>query len=307
MLKKSSLRRIMVSTIALVIASILYFFPTEKQYEIKKNIEYTDILVAPIYLINSDELVIKTSIAIKSEETLNKAKELIDALTIGSDKSEYIPKDFKPIIPKNTKLLNISLDKGLLKINFSKDFLNVPKDDEEKLIEALIYTLTEDENIDNIMIFIEEKKLEVLPQTNIKLPNTLNRNFGINKVYDIDSIKDLEKTTIYYIGKVEDLVYYVPVTKIDNNKNNKINIIIEELKSSPIHETNLMSYLASSVELLGFEALEEQISLSFNNAILSNLQDEEILEEVKYSISYSIKDTLNVKEVIFKVDDKIIK
>ena len=156
------------------------------------------------------------------------------------------------------------------------------------------------------MIFIEEKKLEYLPQTNIKLPNTLTRNFGINKIYDLTNIKNISKTTIYYIGKEEDLVYYIPVTKIDNNQNNKIEIIIEELKSSPTYETNLLSYLASSVKLLNYETLENAINLTFNNEIFSDFNNNNILEEVKYSISLSLKDSLHVEEVNFLVDGKVI-
>ena len=67
-----------------------------------------------------------------------------------------------------------------------------------------------------------------------------------------------------------------------------------------------MSYLASSVELENYEELENQITLSFNNAIFDDFGEKNILEEVKYSISLSIQDTLNVDEVIFKVDDEII-
>ena len=156
------------------------------------------------------------------------------------------------------------------------------------------------------MIFIEEKKLEYLPQTNIKLPNTLTRDFGINKIYDLTNIKNISKTTIYYIGKEEDLVYYIPVTKIDNNQNNKIEIIIEELKSSPTYETNLLSYLASSVKLLNYETLENAINLTFNNEIFSDFNNNNILEEVKYSISLSLKDSLHVEEVNFLVDGKVI-
>ena len=40
-------------------------------------------------------------------------------------KENYIPEGFKAIIPKNTKILEISLDNELLKVNFSKEFLNV--------------------------------------------------------------------------------------------------------------------------------------------------------------------------------------
>ena len=308
MLKKSALRRIMVSTLALIIVTVLYFFPTDdNNNQIAQKVEYVSVDNTPIYLMNPDNYVVRTSIATKEKEPLALVKEMIDALTIGNEKQDYIPKHFSSVIPENTKLLDVSLEDGLLKIDFSKEFLNTTKEIEEIMIEAIVYTLTEIDGIDKIMIFVEGTKLEVLPQSNIKLPNTLDRSYGINKVYDITSLKDLTKTTIYYIGEFNNLIYYVPVTKIENdNGNNKIEIIIDELKSSPIYETNLMSYLASSVKLESYEELENQVILSFNNEIFDDFKEQNILEEVKYSISLSIEDTLNVEEVIFKVDNKVI-
>lgn len=306
MLKKSALRRIMVSTIALIIVSILYLFPSGSNAFINTKVEYKNVFNTPIYLLNKDNYVVRTDINTFSEDPINKAKELIASLTIDGTRQEYVHNKLKPIIPKNTKLLSIDLNNNLMKVNFSKEFLNVPKNEEEKLIESLVYTLTEIKEVKEIMIFIENNKLEYLPQSNIIIPNTLNRDFGINKVYDITNIKNLTKTTIYYVGKEEDLTYYIPITKIDNNAKNKIEIIIEELKSAPIYETNLISYLASSVELLNYETLENSISLSFNNKIFEDFNEKNIEEEVKYSISLSLKDTLNVESVIFKVDDEIV-
>lgn len=308
MLKKSALRRITVSTLALIITGILYFFPSSQNLsQIKTTVDYIDINKTPIYLVNKDDYLVRTTLATTNNlDDIKKAKELIEALTINGSKNEDIPKNLTPIIPENTRILNISLKDKLLKINFSKEFLNVTKENEEKLIEALVYTLTEMENINELMIFIEESKLEYLPKSNIKLPNTLNRNFGINKVYDLTNIKNTTKTTIYYVGKEDELSYYIPVTKIDNNENDKVKIIIEELKSSPIYETNLISYLASSVELLNYETLENQIHLSFNNKIFSDFNEKNIEEEVKYSIALSLKDSLNVDDVVFKVDNEII-
>ena len=233
MLKKSALRRIMVSSIALIIVSVLYFFPNEEEFTpIDQDIEYVSVHEAPIYLMNPEKYIVRTNIATTSEDTLTLAKEMIDALTIGSTKEEYISNHFKAIIPKNTKVLDISLEEGLLKINFSKEVLTVSKDLEEKLIESLVYTLTEIKEIEKIMIFVEGEKLDILPQSKINLPNTLDRSYGINKIYDITSLKDLTKTTVYYIGEFNDLVYYVPVTKFENDTGkDKIEIIIDELKS----------------------------------------------------------------------------
>ena len=205
--------------------------------------------------------------------------------------------------------LIINKDKNLTSrdvVNKLTKLLNNKKKLEKKAIEAIIYTLSEIKEVKEIMLFVEGNKLDKLPLSNISLPPTLDRSFGINKIYDLSNIKDASKTTIYFLKKEDDLEYYLPITKIDNNKNNKIEIIIEELKSSPIYETNLISYLASSVELLNYEELENTITLSFNKAIFNDLEEKNILEEVKYAIGLSIKDTLNINTVIFKVDDKII-
>ena len=306
MLKRSALRRIMSATLALIIVSIIYFFPHEKDNYIKVSTTFVNANLSPIYLLDYNNYVVRTNLVLKSDKPLDYAKEIISALTIGNEKTEYIPKDFKPIIPKNTKLIDISLQDGLLKLNFTKEFLNTPKEQEEKLIEALVYSLTEHKEITQIMIFIENTLLKELPQSKKQLPNTIDRSFGINKVYDLDNLKNISKTTIYYIGKSNDITYYIPVTKIDNNQQNKVEIILEELKSSPTYEANLMSYLASNVELENYEILEHDLYLTFNNEIFSDFDEKNIKEEVKYSISLSMQDSLQVQQVFFKVNDELI-
>lgn len=300
MLKKSSFRRIMIATLALVILLILCLFPSSD--EISESLSYIDAEQLPIFLIDKMEYVARTSIVKNQTATDDIIKEIIDALTIDSPKSAYIPEGFKAIIPKNTRLLDVELKEGILKLNFSKEFLNVEKDKEDKLIEAIIYSLTEVENVEKISISIEGNALLRLPSGK-KLPSILDKTYGINKIYNLDSVKDTSKTTIYYLSKHNDLYYYVPVTLIDNNKNEKVEIIIKELKTTPIYHTNLISYLASSTNLTNYELLENSISLSFDNYLLANLSDDKILEEVKYSIALSLRDTYGVKEVIFNIDD----
>src|SRR5699024_9849702 len=107
------------------------------------------------------------------------------------------------------------------------------------------------------------------------------------------------KTTIYYLSKYNDYYYYVPVTKISNENLEKAEIIINDLKTTPIYHTNLISYLAASTNLTNYEILEDSISLSFHNLLLSGIDDEDMLEEVKYAISLSIRDSYGIDEVIF--------
>ncbi|MBD9106309.1 hypothetical protein EGP99_00685 [bacterium] len=302
MIKKSSIRRICVATLTLFILLIIYFFPSNDTV-IKEHLSYITKDEMPIFLVDNSDYVARTSIVKNSSETIEQIKEIIEALTKNTKKSSYIRDGFKPIIPEGTKILDLKLEENILTINFSKELLNVVHCDEQKMIEAIIYSLTEIKDIKKIKILVEGKPLTNLPNSNKKLPEYLDKSYGINKIYNIDSIKETTKTTIYYLSKNKDYYYYVPVTKVSNEKTERVEIIIKELKSTPIYHTNLISYLAASANMTNYELLESTISLSFNNYLIANMKEEDILEEVKYSIALSIRDTYGINEVIFNIPD----
>jgi len=302
MIKKSSIRRICVATLALFILLIIYFFPSS-DVTIKEHLSYIKKDEMPIFLVDNSNYVARTSI-VKSSETINEQiKEIIETLTINSKKSTYIRDGFKPIIPENTKIIDLKLDNEILTINFSKEFLTVNETNEELMLEALIYSLTELKEIKKIKIFVENIPFTKLPNSNKKLPEYLDKTYGINKIYNLNSLKETSKTTIYYLSKINDYYYYVPVTKVSNEKLERVEIIIKELKSTPIYHTNLISYLKASANMTNYELLENAISLSFNNYLIANMKEEQILEEVKYSIALSLRDTYGINEVIFNIPD----
>ena len=297
MLKKAIKKRIIITFITLFILVLIYLIPVNKEFNkttnLNNNINY-------IYLLNEDKL-IRTSMISNEKDIIKKSIEIINNLK--ENNNNYYSDKLKPIIPKNTKIIDISLDNNLLKINFSKELLEVSKDLEEKLIESLIYSLTENNDIDSIMIFIEGKTLLKLPNSNINLPPILTRNYGINKIYDLTSLNNISKVTIYYYKSIDDKYNAVPVTLFTNNNDNKIDIIIKELKSSSIYQTNLVSFLSNNTKLLDYEIEENKIKLNFNNPLLDNFYNESLLEEVKYALSNSIKDSLNIKEVTLMINN----
>lgn len=307
MLRKMALKKIIVICLSFLFLTLIYLFPKKDTYTVNSTLTYTDPSTIPIYLVDNNNYVSRFEIISKNESSnvLDVIDEIIENLTVDAENSSHVPNNFKKIIPKNTKLLSKSLSDGLLKINFSKELLNITKELEEKLIESLIFSLTEIKEVEKIMIFVEGNQLDKLPHSKKILPNTLDRSYGINKVYELESMKDITKITTYYISKMDSYFYYTPVTTITNTKNEKVEIIIEKLKSSPTYNVNLVSYLVSSAELLDYEILENSVNLSFNNDILS-LNDNKIIEEVKYSIALSIRDTYNISETIFYVDGMLI-
>ena len=299
MIKECAKRKLIITTFALLVFFITLSFPKTED-EIKNvTISYNSGNAWPIYLLDNSSLVARTSMVVQNKETIDLVKEIIEILTIDHAKSEYIPSIFTPVIPKDTEILSIDIQDKTLKINFNKNILNVPSESAEKMIECLTYSLTEIEGIEGIILYVEGDLLEKVPNTEIKLPSILTRDIGVNKAYDVKNLKETTKTTVYYIPIDGDISYYEPVTLLSNNEKDKVEIIIDRLKSKPNEQTNLMSYLNASTELTNYEILEKEVTLSFNGYLYEGLASDELKEEVKYSISLSVMDTLNVETVTF--------
>ena len=309
MLKRFSLKKISKYTILLVIVFLFYLFPKKEEYTL--NIPISKEINANfhnVFLLDKNNYIAKTKIEVSSLKKDNLIDELIEIMTIDGKYQDKIPNGFNPILPVDTKLLNKEINDNLLILNFNKELLDTKKEQEEKIIESIIYTMTEIEGIDSITIKVNDEILTKLPKSGKLIDKILKRDFGINKKYDITSFKDVSRVTIYYVSKTNnDNIYYVPVSKYFNSNDNKIKIIINELTSKISYESNLMSYLNNSAKLIDYSFNEEEIDLNFNEYLFDNMEDKKVLEEVIYSISYSLEDTLNVSKINFFVNNKEIK
>ena len=308
MLKKMYKKKLLICSIVIFSIFLVCLFPHKKDnITIKEKLEYKEnITTSTIFLLDSNNYLACTKIVTKEKDIEKKAIELIESLIIDSNKQDNIPNGFKAIIPSGTKILSLIYNNGVIKVNFSKELLNTKEKYEEAIIEAIVFTLTSIQDVKYVIIYIENEILTKLPKSKINLPSTLDRSFGINKDYNITKLDNINKTTIYYINTFDNKTYYVPVTKINNDSRNKIEIIIDELSSNNTYKTNLMSYLNSNTKLMSAEEKENELRLSFNNSILYNINNQKILEEVIYTISLSVKDNYNVDSVIFNVDNKEI-
>ena len=309
MLRRMLYKKIMVATSILLVILMLYLIPSNKdEIEIEQKLEYVyPNEVDTIYLLDDYDKVSRTMISVNKQNEISKAIDLLDGLTINGKKQDKLPNGFRGLLPIGTRVLDISLHDKILKINFSKEFNNIKKEYEEKLIEALVYTLTDIDGVDKIEIFIEGVKLKELPNSKKLLPEYLDRGYGINKEYELTNLNDIDSYTIYYVMNYNDEVYYTPITKYINNQGqDKVKIIIDELATNLTYESNLVSYLDSNIKLLDYEIVDKTIKLDFNEAILSDITSSKILEEVKYTIGLSLCDELEIEKVVFLVNNKEI-
>ena len=307
MIKRFTMKRIIMSSAVLFALLLLCLIPN-KELKIEEKVKYieNDNLKTVVYLLDNHNYLARTTVAINNTEIEKKAKDLLNILIKDSSGESKVPNGFKSIIPSNTEIKSIELVNDIIKVNFSKELLDVNEEYEEKVIEAIVYTLTSIEGVNKVIIYVDGDILSKLPKTKINLPSTLDKSYGINKEYNISSFKNINSVTVYYVSKFNDDTYYVPLTKYMNDDREKIKIIIEELASTPLYNTGLMSYLNSNISLLASEQDIDTLSLVFDDYLFNDANSKNILEEVIYSISLSVGDNYDVKEVIFEVNNEEI-
>ena len=299
MLKNTIKKRIFLIISSLFVIFIIYLFPTQKEEIItkenkKNNYNY-------IYLLDKDNYVARVSVILNNKEAIKQIEEIIEYLTIGSNKSNYIKEGFTPIIPKNTKILSIDIDKNIVKINFSQEFLNIAEDKIEALISSIVYSITSLNNNYKLTIYVEGNLLNKLG--NITIPTVIDRLFGINNNYSVDKINGITQTTVYFLSKYNDYYYYVPITYVNNKTDDKIKIIIEQMASKSIYQTSLISYL-KDIKKMNYEIQNDSIILNLSSI---NFSSKNMIEEVLYTFNLSIKDNYNIKEVIYYIDNELYK
>ncbi len=305
MLKRKALKKIMITTLTVCLLLAIYLMPsndTSNKTFNNMEIEYTDnIEKINIYLLNSNDLLVKAVTVINNNKDINeKAKSILNNLLDSSN--DLLPNGLNGLIPKKTKILNISNSEGIIKIDFSKELLSVNEKRRMKMLEAITFSLLEIEGVNGISISVDG--VPINKEWDDDLPDVFTKDYGINKKYNIKSRKDIKKVIEYYIEPIEGNNYYVPITKYVDDNREKISIIIDDLSSRYIYEPNLVSYLNQNTELINYEIDSDTMILNFNTSIFMN--DRQILEEVVYSIMYSVFDNYDVEEVIFQVDKEEI-
>ena len=126
----------------------------------------------------------------------------------------------------------------------------------------------------------------------------LNKSIGINQTYEVNNRHDINRIVIYYLDKENK--YYLPITKYLNDKREKIEIIIEELKNPK--NPNLVSPLDIHTNLLSYKEESNVLFLNFNHYLLD--KNQEVNRKILDMISASAFENYDVNMVMFEVNDK---
>lgn len=195
-----------------------------------------------------------------------------------------------PVIPANTEIRGMDIDNGLCKVDFSSDFLNyATKEEEESLVKAVVYTLTEFVTIDRVQLMIDGKIQKKLPfGTEVCKPITRD---NINYV---SAAPSKDKVVVYYEGTTNGLeTYFVPVTKaVDKKDSLGVNAIdaLDALVEGPPEGSGLYTQIPKGTKVISVDMNNAVAYVNFNEEILKIKDSAETAENVVKSIALTLRE-----------------
>lgn len=303
MLRTKAIRKIFLTSLSMFIILCVFTLSTITNDVLRTNLEIHEIsgiVTDDIYLLSKNGYLVRKRVLLDYDNDKDK---IIKALNYLIDKEENkFSNELIGPIPKGTIVNDVICGDKIVTVDLSKKLMDVSINHEKHMISAIVYTVLNISDAEGVSILVDGSILESYPNTLEKLPSVLDRNIGINKDYNITSREDISRVVIYYLDDIDNELYFVPVTKYLNDSRDKIKIIIEQLSSSYLYEDSLMSFLSSKVELLDYYIENDVLFLNFNEFLFDT--NDVVLEEVLYSISYSVFDNYDVSMVMFEVNGK---
>ena len=306
MIKTKAIRKMLITTMSLFLVLTVFslsFLNDEKALRVNMEIVHDNgVNTSDIYLLGENGYLIRKSILLDKDTVRENVLKIVDELT-ESDTTKF-SNGFRGVIPKECSVLDVIVGSNLVTLNFSKEFLNVLEENEKKMIESVVFSVLDYTKLDGVVILVEGELLTEYPNSKEKLDKVLTKNIGINKQYNIKSRDNLLSVVLYYVVDIDGDNYYVPVTKYLNDTKEKIDIIVEELVNDNINDAGLMSFLNNKVELIEYDEANNVMVLNFNEYLFD--YNNFVLDEVLYSISYSVFENYDVNMVMFEVNGEEI-
>lgn len=262
-----------------------------------------------VYLLDESNTLVPLSIEV------NKKEHLVDEIyTVVSTLRDLEVKGFNGVLAKDIKINKIELENGILNIDFSSEFLNYDKENEEKIIESLTWSVLDFNEVKGLTISVDGVALRKMPLNGLVLPNVLDKSIGINKYNDMmNKCVNCEDVVVLYSKTIDEVSYYVPVTR--RVENNSESLLIDGLKK----DVSVLSNLNKIDELERLSELrvdKEEVSVVLDDSYLveDNLVDPLVYEllmvtffynDIDYKVNFIVNEEY-VEVNGYNVDDMMV-
>ncbi|WP_256756710.1 GerMN domain-containing protein [Cohnella sp. WQ 127256] len=227
--------------------------------------------VVTVYLLDRNDFLAPMSLRLDTEHSssLTSAEKAIAWMTVNEQLADQLPAGFTAILPKGTAVssINENLSDETISVDFAAPFSGIIASHERKVIEALVWTLTELPGINKVKLSVAGKPIQSLPSSGLPIDKTLTRGLGIN----LEMTKDIQLNramgvTLYFSSQSEDGEgYFVPVTRLINRQANPAKAALEQLIIGP-KKGALKAVLTTDMTIEKVSQMADTINVSLQDS-----------------------------------------
>ena len=277
--------------------------------EIKASIE-TNLRESVMYYENDTGYLVPIKRDVAWEEGIGKAvlKNMVDSVAIREEIGKI---GFKPVIPKETEILGMTVDEEtkVCKVDFSGNILNYDsKAQERNIVKAIVYTLTEFPNIDEVQITVDGKVINELKHgTSIEKP--LKRE-DINLVETSEVMEEggYSKILVYYKGtNQEKYDYYVPITIPVSSPDISPEFVVKKLfEKTPEVLAGLYTDIPNGVEFKSAKVDSGTLVLDLDLSEDELLANQDVIDKMSKNIGLTLNQFEDIEKIKLSVKGKML-
>lgn len=206
----------------------------------------------------------------------------------------------QPVLPANTQIELAIKEDGLIRANFSKEILKVKsKQEEQNMVNAIVYTLTEFENIDKVQILVDNEIRETLTYgTDVSKPITRG---NINSMSNTTEGEQAKLTLYMYNNPTGQYTYFVPITKNVSTNARNVETAVQELIATKGKVDNLKLNIPDGTQVYGVD-VESGVAYVHFSEHLSQMTDKEELDNLTKAIGLTLKEFSGIDGVNLVID-----
>lgn len=255
-----------------------------------------------VYLMDDDQTLVPISIPV--DEEIGEEDKL--SMMMGYLCGKQSIKGFTPLFNKEVALADATIQDGKAILNFDDSFKNYEEGNELRILESLTWGATQFHDVEQVVLQLNGKTLEVMPNALTPIPGILNRSIGINHFETgTSALHSSDEMTVFYTKKIEGNTYMVPKTKRYPNTRkaieSKVNEILEDISVS----SNLSQPIVDNqIALEKLEMADHTIKVSLNKNILG--ADKTVKQDVYDSLMLSLLSLSEVEKAQVLVDGVVV-
>ncbi len=209
------------------------------------------------------------------QKTEGIAREVLSRLVDNPENATaLVGTEFHLPFPEGTTILGMTIRDGLAIVDLSKEFLNFRDATHERLaVDALLYTLTEFDNVDRVELRVAGHPITTLP-SGLSLPNPFSRAERPLNLEIASEITDPSQGTqvkLYFtsVGPAGGLIYFVPITRQILPQNDPLAAVVLELIKGPAVGSGLNGDIPVSTELRSIKMEDGIVYVDFSSELTS--------------------------------------